>query len=139
MTFDKYVAQWDALCKQIDELQRKLKPLKEAEMAMRKSMAESVEEALGDRWREGVNKYNLSDGRVLKVTHTVKREVDMTGVEQARQEYSQLNDVPCTFDELFRVKLELDKKQWNTLGPAARGAVSHAITAKPQAPTVALT
>lgn len=146
-TFEQYVDRWDglkakaaalvaqkqALTKEIDA---ELKTIAETEMAMRKAIAESVKEALGDKLKEGVNRFDMADGRKLKFSYDLTRTIDESQIDVARQEYSKVNDAPVTFDELLRVKYELAKKEWNKLGAGGKAAVSAMITTKPAAPTM---
>lgn len=146
-TFEQYVARWDglrakaaaltaqkaALTKDIDA---ELKTLTETEMAMRKAIAESVKTALGDKLKEGVNRFDMADGRKLKLTYAVTRAIDEAQIAVAREAYSKVNDAPVTFDELLRVKYELAKAEWNKLGAGGKLAVSAMVTAKPAAPTL---
>lgn len=137
-TFEQYVDEWDKLCGQIADIKRQLKPLTDLEMQMRKAIAQRVQEAAGEQWREGVNNFPLPDGRTLKVTNSIKRAIEEGELAAAAEAYRQLNDVPCEFGELIRIKYEIDKKNWSKLGPQARHAVSRAVVASPQAPEVKL-
>ena len=146
-TFEQYVDRWDslrakaaaltaqkaALTKDIDA---ELKTLAETEMAMRKAIAESVRTALGDSLKEGVNRFDMADGRRLKFTYAVTRAIDESQIAVAKDAYAKVNDAPVTFDQLLRVKYELEKKEWNKLGAGGKLAVSAMVTAKPAAPTL---
>lgn len=146
-TFEQYVDRWDglrakaaALVAQKQELTKtidaELKTLAENEMAMRKAIAESVKTALGEKLKEGVNRFPMADGRKLKFTYNLDRKIDEAQIAVAREEYSKVNDAPVTFDELLRVKYELAKTEWNKLGAGGKAALSAMITTKPSAPTM---
>lgn len=131
-TFEDYVDEWDELKSKIAELKKQLAPLEDTEKKMRTQMAESVKEHLGDDWKEGMNNFLLQDGRTLKIKADIDRKVEMGEMANAREAYEQLNDTPCPFDDLFRVKYELQVKQYRTLSDTAVTAISRAIVAKPK-------
>ena len=136
MTFEEYVSQWDDLVGQIAALKKQLKPLTDGEMAMRKAIAKSVMEALGDDWKEGVNTFKLPDGRVLKIGYKLTREVAAAELPAAREEYALLNDAPVAFDDLLRVKYELELKEFRKLEGQAAKVFSRVVTTKEAAPEV---
>lgn len=136
MTFEEYVADWDKVCAEKTKLEAKLKPLKDKELAMRKAISESLSTALGATLREGVNTFVMQDGRSLKYTHEVKREVEKGEIANARAEYEKLNDRELPFDMLLRQKYELDKAAWKKLTPAQQKAVSRMLTTKLGTPTL---
>lgn len=135
-TFAEYVAQWDDLCRKKAAIEEQLKPLAAQELAMRKALADSVKTALGAKLKEGVNTFPLGDGRSLKLTHSVKRDIEPGEIANARAKYDELNDRDLTFDQLLRIKHELDKTNWKKLTPAQRKAVSRMIVAKDATPTL---
>lgn len=146
--FTQYVDNWDATAVKIQELQnqkkaltaaidKQLTALSETEMTMRKSITESVVKALGDKAKEGVNHYFLPDGRKLKLTVAKTRTIDVAQIPAAREAWAGLNDHSAiAFDEVFRVKHELDKAKWNKTTDGEKLAVSRAITVKDAAPTL---
>ena len=136
MTFEEYVSQWDDLVGQIAALKKQLKPLTDSEMAMRKAIVKSVSEALGDEWKEGMNTFKLSDGRVLKIGYKLTREGAAAELPAAREEYALLNDAPVAFDDLLRVKYELELKEFRKLEGQAAKVFSRVITTKEAAPEV---
>lgn len=136
MTFEEYVSQWDDLVGQIAALKKQLKPLTDGEMAMRKAIVKSVAEALGSDWKEGTNTFKLADGRVLKIGYKLTREVAAAELPAAREEYALLNDAPVAFDDLLRVKYELDLREFRKLEGQAAKVFSRAITTKEAAPEV---
>lgn len=146
-TFEQYVDEWDGLrekaaklvaqkTKLTKDIDRQLKEIAETELVMRKAIAESIKAALGDNVKEGVNRFDMVDGRTIKFTNAITRTVETAEIANARKNFSLLNDVPVEFDKLLRVKYELEKKEWNKLGDAAKKAISNMITAKPAAPTM---
>lgn len=136
-TFEEYVLDWDGLVARIEAAKKDLKVLTDSEMTIRKAIAESVNKAVGGL-KEGVNTIPLGNGRKLKVTHTVKREIDQTMIPAVRETYNLLNDRPVVFDDLLRLKYELDKKSYDKLSDEALKVVSRMVTAKPVAPVVVL-
>lgn len=139
-TFEDYVDAWDDLCGRISELNKKLAPLKAAEMTKRKAIRDSVRAAMGSSWKEGTNHFTLRDGRVLKINNKIKREIEDGEVETCREAYELLNDRPVTFDELLRIKRELDKANFKKLDAEseAERVVSRMIVAKEEAPEVTI-
>lgn len=131
-TFEEYVTAWDTLAAEIDALKKKLKPLTDKEMQMRKAIAEALKAAI--EIKEGVNVLPLNDGRSLAYTHGIKREIEVGELENTREEFRKLNDVEVKFDELLRIKYELEKREWNKLSDAAKKVVSRMIVAKEEAP-----
>lgn len=136
--FITYVEAWDALCGKIAEKKKELKEMTDSEMTMRKAIEASIETALGDAFKEGVNNYPLGDGRTLKVTRKIDRKIDPASLDLARDEYRKLNEAPVAFDDLLRIKYELEKKNFDKLSGASYLAFSRAITEKNAAPTVEL-
>lgn len=138
--FTEYVDQWDSLVADINKAKAALKTLTDQELSMRKALADSVEQALGDKVREGTNYYELPDGRKLKVLVEYDRKVDAAQVDITRKEYATLNDVVVPFDDLIRVKYELSKTEFVKLAPASQAfkVVSDMITTKRKTPTVTL-
>lgn len=136
--FTDYVSEWDDLVDHIATLKKQLKVFTDKEMAMRKAIAESVQAAMADQWKEGMNTYPMPDGRNLKVNHKVTRTVEVSEIGPVRAAYELLNDRPITFDELLRVKYEIDKRNLDKLEGEARNTVNRMITSKPAAPEVKL-
>lgn len=135
-TFLEYVNEWDELCALRAKLESQLAPVKAKELQMRKGIAESVKQALGDQLVEGVNNFPLGDGRTLKLTYKVDRSIAIESIEDARQAYGQLNDRPVEFDSLLRIKYELSKREFDKLGAAGKAAIADMIIAKPAAPSL---
>lgn len=136
MTFEEYVNQWDDLVRQIEELKKQLKPLTEAELSMRKAIRDSIKSTMGEDWKEGINKFPLPDGRTLKINNKLERKIAESELMAAREEYALLNDAPVTFDELLRIKYELELKAFRKLEGQAAKVFSRVVTTKEAAPEV---
>ena len=136
MTFEEYVQQWEEAAAAIEANKKHIAELVKNEMLMRKAIEAAVQTALGDKWREGVNSFPLSDGRTLKVTHSIKRNVLEDHISPTREAYNLLNDRPVNFDEILRVKYEINKKTFDELEGDAKQLISRMVEAKPAAPTV---
>ena len=135
-TFLEYVAAWDAARAQIEQIEKTLKPLKAKELEMRKALAESIQTALGDKLKEGMNTYDLGDGRSLALGYMLDRKIEESEVASAREAYAQLNDRPVEFDALLRIKYELNKRDFDKLSAAGKAAISDMVVTKPAAPTL---
>ena len=111
----------------IADVEAALKPVKTAERKYRDSIAASMDAYLGEELKEGVNNYELSNGRTLKYTRTLERKVDDSALDTARKVYAEADDVPAgvAFDDLLRVKYELDKRMYNKLESARRCLVCY--------------
>lgn len=131
--FIEYVNKWDAIVAQIEELNKQLKPLKAKEMEMRKAIADSIGKA--QPLKEGVNKFPLTDGRVLKLTQKIDRKIEEPAIEVTRELFEHQNDTNgVTFDDLLRVKYEISKRDLDKLPEPAAKVVSRMITSKEAAP-----
>ena len=138
-TFEEYVSEWESLAKTIADNKDDMRAIVSKEMVMRKAIEASVKEAAGSHWREGVNKFPLPDGRTLKITHKVSRTIDPEQLEVVREQYQQLNDRTVEFDDLYRVKYEINKRELDKLSDNARLVLSRMLTNKPAAPDVDIT
>jgi len=147
MTFLEYVTEWDKLVEERERLVEQKRVMTEVidnriasitpiEMLMRKSIAESVKTALGAKHKEGVNRFQMEDGKTLKLTYSVTRTIEEAEIKNARQAYAELNDTSVDFDACLRVKYELAKAEWNKLTDAGKKALSRMITSKDAAPVV---
>lgn len=138
--FEQSVNQHYELAGILAKVKDLLKPVEAAERKLRDGIAQSLQDFYGDDLKEGVNDYELTNGRKLKYTYKVDRKIDAGLVEVARAKYDQAADRPdkFTFDALLRVKYELDAKQWKQLatGGPAYMAASEMLVAKPAAPTL---
>lgn len=138
LTFEQYVEQWDALVAKIEAIKKELKPLTDAEMPMRRAIHASVQAALGDLWKEGMNTYVMPDGRKLKVDNPIERLIEVPMITSTREAYALLNDKSVAFDDLLRTKYELDKASFNKLSDNARRVIQGMLSTKPGTPTVKL-
>jgi hypothetical protein len=147
-TFEEYVERWAKVGDEIAKLtaqkvaltadiDARIKALAPTEMEMRKAIAVSVKTALGEKAKEGVNHWTLPDGRKLKLTLNKTRKIAEPEIKNARAAFELLNEEqPVAFDALLRTKYELEKKEWNKLGDAAKLAISRMITTTDDAPIV---
>lgn len=117
---------------ELQELLKKLaKTVNESEREMRDGICESLRVFYGENLVEGMNTYKLSNGRKLKFTHKLDRKIDESRIQLARADY-----VGDDFDDLLRVKYELEKKAYDKLDAEQKLAVSKMIETKPAAPTL---
>ena len=133
--FIDYVNKWDATKARMEELEKQLKPLNAKELEMRKAIATSIKGAM--QTKEGVNKYTLPDGRVLKLTLKIDRKIEEAAIAATRELFEQQNDTGgVTFDALLRVKYELSKRDFDKLPKAAAKVASRMVVSKEAAPTL---
>lgn len=137
MTFDDYVRDWRALVSAKEKLEKSLKALREREVEMRLQIAGQIRNTLGEDLKEGVNYYGAGDTK-LKLNYKINWKVDPAKIQEVRQEYEKLNDVPVIFDEIIRVKHELSKTAYNKLGSTAKGVVSVMLTSTPATPELTM-
>ena len=135
-TFSDYVTAFEDLSNEVERMKKELKRKTDAQMVMRRELTRTIKDAMGDAFKEGVNKFSLADGRVVKVDYKIDRKIEESMVLTARQEYARLNDTPCDFDDLIRVKYELNIAPFRKLENAALLAISQMVVAKEAAPTV---
>lgn len=138
MTFEEYVTAWDELCQKKAKLEKQLKPIKDEEMKMRKHITEALIAAKGSDLKEGANSFELVDGRTLKFANDIKREIENSEIENARKAYNDINDKgeDIPFDNLLRVKFELNLPDYRKLTEAQQKAIADMITSKPGAAKV---
>lgn len=139
--FEKSVNQLHDLQSLQAEIKNFTKMLNDDERQLRDGIAESLRKFFGDDLKEGMNYYPLSNRRKLKFENKIDRKVDMPSVEAAKNaflEATKEESSTVTFDDVFRVKLELDKQNWKKLlaGSKLATAVSRCVVAKPAAPTI---
>lgn len=136
--FEEAVNAHDQLAALLDRVQSATKPLAAEERQMRDGIAASLIAFFKDGLTEGVNTYVLSNLRKLKFTYKVERKVDMAMVAVAREKFAAAEDKVGTFDQLVRVKMELEVKPYRKLphGGAAWLAISEMLVSKPAAPTI---
>ena len=133
--FERSVNELHDLQALIAEIKAAMKPAEAIERKQRDAIAESLDEYFGDQLKEGVNTYELSNGRKLKYTATKSRAIDTPQIAIARKAFEADADgvpVALTFDSLLRVKYELDKKAFNELSkyPSVTSAISRMIITK---------
>lgn len=136
--FYDYVVDWDKLVAQIEEVKAGLRKLTQAELPIRKQIAEAIGNAMPGGLQEGINHYTLRDGRKLKVTRAIDRKIDESEVVPVREAYMMLNNNPVPFDTLLRIKYELAKTEWSKLDGGAQKIISRMLVTKDAAPTVEL-
>lgn len=136
--FEKAVNDHYELQMLLEEVKKALKPLEVQERAQRDAIAASLTAHYGDGINEGVNNYVMSNMRKLKFTYEVDRKIDESQLATARAEFDAAADKQGTFDDLLRVKYELQKRPWNKLlkGGDAYLAIAKCIVSKPKAPTL---
>lgn len=133
--FEKAVNDWDEAFDLLQKLKSMLKPLEASERQMRDGIADSLKAHLKDNLKEGVNSYELSNGRVLKLNHKVNRTVVASMIPAAREAYKEAGG-DKSFDDLLRVKYELQIAPWRKLDNETQTAVSRMIVSKLAAPTL---
>lgn len=136
--FEQAVNQWSDTAAKIAAIKAELKIMEAAERKMRQGITNSLVAFFGDDLKEGVNNYELSNGRTLKFTHKVTRTLDADKLREAEQQFNEANDVPSDvhFDDLVRIKYEVSVSTLRKLdvnGTAYR-AFAHAMTTKPATP-----
>jgi hypothetical protein len=136
--FESVVNAHDQLAALVAEVTSSLKPLQAEERIARDGIAASLITFFGGKLKEGVNDYVLSNLRKLKFTYKVERKIEDSMLSVARAKFDAATDKVGTFDDLLRVKYELDVKSWKKLlsGGEAHKAVSEMLVAKPSAPTI---
>jgi hypothetical protein len=138
--FEKVVNEHAALQAMLEEVKSLLKPAEAAERRLRDGIADSLRAFYGVDLKEGVNNYELSNGRFVKFTHKVDRKIESSMVVAAREAYEAAPDKPAgvAFDDLLRVKYELTATPFKKLasGSAASTAVSRMLVTKFAAPSV---
>lgn len=137
-TFEEYVSEWDALAGEKAKLEKKLKPIKDREIAMRKEIVAGLVQTMGDQVKEGVNKFVLPDGRTLKFNYKLERKVDEALLPAVKEEYAALNSATVPFDDLLRVKYEIDKRSFNKLADAALLTFSKMVTTRETSPELTI-
>lgn len=86
---------------------------------------------------EGVNSRELDDGRIVKGTHKINRNVDQAAVEGVKKRLAELNSpLGAPVDDVFKAKIELGVGPYKKLSPEARAIANDAITSKPGTPSL---
>ena len=84
---------------------------------------------------EGVNRFDLANGWVLKATCPVTRTVDDAAFDLLRPKLAELGVIA---DTLVKIKLSLETKPYKNLSDATRALVDEALTIKPGSYTLEL-
>ena len=136
--FEQVVNAHDHLAGLLEQVKKSLKPLELAERTMRDGIAASLIAYFGTKLNEGVNNYILSNMRKLKFTHKVERKIEPSMVAVARAKFDAAGDKLGSFDDVLRIKYELEAKPWKKLvkGGEAYMACSEMIVSKPAAPVL---
>lgn len=139
--FERSVNEHYDLVRIQDTIKEATKPLNTDERKLRDGLADSLRTFFGPKLKEGVNNYDLSNGRKLKLEHKVERKVDEAAVVDARRAYEQAGQeeqLTTDFDSMLRVKHELDKRSFNKLvaGSKAATAFARCIVTKFAAPGI---
>lgn len=139
--FEKVVNDHYQLDMLMAEVKKAMKPLETDERKIRDGIAASLNayyRADGRTLNEGVNNYELTNGRKLKYTYAVERKIEPSMIAVARAKFEAAGDKLGTFDDVLRVKYELEAKPWKKLinGGEAFLACSEMIVAKDKAPTL---
>ena len=133
--FEGVINTWDEAQQLATFLKGLIKSYVEAEKKQRDAIVAVLNPWLEERGelKEGVNNYELSNGRALKYTYAIERKVDTPSVAIAREAYKEAATVgDPAFDELLRIKYELEVKPFRKLSEEASKAVSRMVTAKPK-------
>lgn len=136
-SFEAAVNDWHDMNQIVGYVKDTLKPLETQEREKRAAISSSLNSYFGDGLKEGVNSYTLSNGRKLKYNYGVDRKVAEAELEVAKKAYldtAQPSDPK--FDELLRIKYELEMKSFRKLSAEGRLAVSRMVTSKPKSPTL---
>lgn len=133
--FERFVNSWEEMKALQDEIKALLKPLDADERKARDAIAESLRGFFGDKLKEGVNNYELSNLRKLKFTHKVDRKIEPSLIPVARAAYEKTKP-DQSFDDLLRVKYELAAAPFKKLQGEAATAVSRMLVTNVAAPTL---
>lgn len=117
------LARWQT----ITRLQGKLGPL---ENELRKQLFAG---AFPDP-KEGMNNHTLPDGRIIKGTHKINRNVDQAAVPSAIRQLRE--DLGAKVDDLFPTKFSLSKKVLDSLTPEQKKIAATAYVEKPGTPAL---
>lgn len=120
-------------------LKKQLAPLVKLDAELRREIANACWEEVGGL-EEGTNTVELNSGRKVKVKYEIDRKIESALIETARASIAKINDLPpgFVFDDMLRVKHELEKKVWNKLKDhaGAKAALADLIVATPKATPV---
>ena len=111
------------------DLQEKVKAAVKTEMALRKEIFAE----LFPSPKEGVNTKVLQDGRTIKATHKITREVDEPALTSA---WSALVEAKLPVDALIKTKPSLVLSAFRTLTDEQHMIFDACLTIKPGAPSI---
>lgn len=119
------------LLRQWQDVSQAVKELTQQERALREQLFAGTFPSP----EEGVNKYELPDGRVVKGTYKLTRKLDVEKLEAAVNDTSVSAEVA---QKVVRIKYELDLKAFKDLPDIARNAleVQQIVTTAPALPTL---
>lgn len=137
-TFEENVNDWDEISRELAKVKALTKVLAAEEKKQRDAVASSLQAFLkgNDRLKEGVNNYELSNGRTLKYTYKLTRTIEPSLIDTARAQYYGLTpeaNPTVDFDDLLRLKYELVAAPFKKLDNEQLGAISPMLTTKPAA------
>lgn len=118
-TFEQLLDEWIGLKRQLDAITKK-------ERALRKTLIQGAFPSP----KEGTSNRELVDGRILKLNHQIKREVDealVAGVKQRLRQASNELDV----DALFKVKHSVSVTALRGLSDELKPIAQEAVITKP--------
>lgn len=135
--FEELVNQWAEQKDALQAIKDAMDTITVSERQLRDRLAEGLRQYYGINLKEGVNNYELSNGRKLKFTHKVERKISEPDLAAAKDAFTKAA-VPGdkTFEELLRVKYELDKRNYDKLSEPAANAFSRCLTTKHAAPAL---
>ena len=137
--FEECLNDWYELQQLQEAVKQAMDGINKEERILRDRYAESLRSYFGDNLNEGVNTYTLSNDRKLKLTHKVDRKVEASALQEARKFYEEAAQPgDKAFDDVLRVKYELDKRNYDKLSPAAAYAFSRCLVTKYATPTLSL-
>lgn len=119
------VEEWYVLSKKVEGYKADI----ERELELRKAL----QPVLFPDPKEGVNKDDLPDGFVLKLTHKVDRKVSEEELESIREPLAKLG---VSLDTLVKVKHDLVVKEYKQLTEEQKKVVDTVLTTKPGSPTI---
>jgi len=87
--FEAFVNQWADAKVCLAKMKDALKGLEREERKLRDALSESLRHHFGKGLKEGVNRYELSNGRQLKFDHKVARKIEPSMIGPAREAYAE--------------------------------------------------
>jgi len=124
-SFEEFVKRWEVIASAVKTLQ-----------LVERTHRDAIIKAAFPTPRIGVNTHNLPDGTQLKATIKTTRSVIESMIAPTRAEYELLNEPGVPFDNLLRVKYELEVAQWRKIDGHALRVVSRMLETKQGAPSL---